>query len=109
MTKMTDKMPKELEDAFLRILKYIQKERNCYWVQTKWISQAVFGAALSEKEFKTNKTRVHRLGQRLKEKGLVQETTRREQVGKSTGKSLVKYYHAELNSVYEDLKRRVRK
>lgn len=103
---MTDKMPEEWEIQFLNILRNIQENKNAYWIQTRHIAIYMFGNVTNKQEWHSHKMRVYRLGQRLIKKGLVITTHRRERIGKSTGKSLIIYYHTDFKgSVYSLLKK----
>lgn len=104
---MTKKMPKKWEDKLLNILFEIQSDKDVYWIQTKHLARAMFGIALDEKEFERNKQRIRRLANKLEEQGKIETTYRRENIGKSLGRSLVKYYHAKNpeKSIYRTLKR----
>lgn len=105
---MSEKMPKAWEEKLLKRLLYIQKQKNAYWIQTKYLAESMFGYPINDKEMRKFKTRIHRLGERLRNRGQVEMSTRRMKVGNSTGKSLVKYYHAKDQhpSVYDVLKHR---
>jgi hypothetical protein len=88
-------MPVEYEQKLLERLIELQKSHNAYWIQTKYLANALFGIALTGKEFRTNKNRIFRLAKRLEKKGLITATYKRGFVGKSTGFPIIKYFHTE--------------
>lgn len=92
---MTEKMPEYLEDKFLEELRRIQLAHRTYWVQSKFIAEALFGFSLNYNEFKRNKTRIYRLGKRLEQKNKLSITKKRDRVGRSTGRSQIIYYHTD--------------
>jgi hypothetical protein len=90
---MTDKMPKGWEEKFLFILANLQRDHKAYWVQTKHIQALLFCEPLTRKDRTRYGMRMKRLGDRLIEQGKVEATYLRQRIGKSTGLSLVRYYH----------------
>ena len=71
MKKLTQEQKIERNNLFIRIVSWYQKSKNADWIKAEHVRKKFFGDAKDEKELRTQRVRIYRLGETLEKKGLV--------------------------------------